>query len=239
MMLTNTVSKAATFVLLSIFLPSTLAQSGACTATGTTVNVGGYIMDNLCIDLGTLLDNPSVKTLQNPQEHTIHCLIDVKSCVNSGYAILEKIPDAPADAEVQYRVKYQLGQEGTQTLITLLGEARTNGVQAGYLANLTGVDDGSGTLKCVRPFGGSSVVVGGASGGSSGAASATTVPAASNEATTSAAGSKSMPTATAGANSNNGKSSARSNEAGGISAFVVSALTCWLTTELIPVLGRN
>jgi hypothetical protein len=29
-------------------------------------------MDNFCIDLGTLLDKPSVKTLVGPEQHSVH-----------------------------------------------------------------------------------------------------------------------------------------------------------------------
>jgi len=35
-------------------------------------SVEGYIMDYFCIDRGTLLDNPSVRTLEGPGEHSVH-----------------------------------------------------------------------------------------------------------------------------------------------------------------------
>ncbi|KAJ3416571.1 hypothetical protein HDV05_000853, partial [Chytridiales sp. JEL 0842] len=165
-------------ILVSALIPPSHTQgtSSSCTVQGTPVNVGGYVMDNLCINRGTLLDNPSVKTLLNPEQHTIHCLIDIQRCIDSGFTILEKLPTAQATADVQYKVKYQLGNEGTQVLITLLDEARKGGMQAGYLANLTGVDDGSGTLKCVQPFGRSLVVSGGANKTSSATSSIGTGP---------------------------------------------------------------
>jgi hypothetical protein len=37
-----------------------------------THSVEGFIMDTICIDLGTLLDNPSVRTLENPGVHSFH-----------------------------------------------------------------------------------------------------------------------------------------------------------------------
>ena len=49
------------------------------------VCVEGFVMDKFCIDLGTLLDNPRVKTLENPEKH---CLVDVSVCYKSGFNIL-------------------------------------------------------------------------------------------------------------------------------------------------------
>jgi hypothetical protein len=37
-----------------------------------THSVEGFIMDTICIDLGYLLDNPSVRTLENPGVHSFH-----------------------------------------------------------------------------------------------------------------------------------------------------------------------
>ena len=35
-------------------------------------SVNGFIMDQYCIDLGVLLDNPSIVTLENPGAHSLH-----------------------------------------------------------------------------------------------------------------------------------------------------------------------
>jgi hypothetical protein len=40
--------------------------------SGGQHSVEGYIMDEFCISLGTLLDNPSVRTLENPGVHSLH-----------------------------------------------------------------------------------------------------------------------------------------------------------------------
>lgn len=69
---------------------------GVATAEKQQVKVGdvictvGYIMDTFCIERGTLLDNNSVKTLgaEGPIQHSVHCLVDVPSCVNSPYEVL-------------------------------------------------------------------------------------------------------------------------------------------------------
>jgi hypothetical protein len=102
-------------------------------------------MDQLCIDRGTLLDNPSVKTLENPELHTIHCLIDIKRCIDSGFTIL-KPPSTPGGL---YSVQYQLGKEGTQLAIKAMEQARANGVKSGFSMNVTGIDDGTPELKCI------------------------------------------------------------------------------------------
>jgi hypothetical protein len=40
-------------------------------------SVEGFIMDKICIDLGYLLDNPSVRTLENPGVHTFHWYVNL------------------------------------------------------------------------------------------------------------------------------------------------------------------
>ena len=45
--------------------------------------IEGFAMDLFCINRGTLLDAPSVVTLQNPEKHSVHCLVDIDRCVNS------------------------------------------------------------------------------------------------------------------------------------------------------------
>ncbi|EQC38756.1 hypothetical protein SDRG_03720 [Saprolegnia diclina VS20] len=122
-----------------------VAAAAGCSATGKTVSVTGYIMDNLCIDMGTLLDKPQVKTLLNPELHSIHCLVDVKACVSSKYTVL-----APptGNASNLYSVAYQLDAGTTEKLQALAEAARKAGGNQGFAATLTGIDDGSKTLQC-------------------------------------------------------------------------------------------
>ena len=118
-------------------------SAAACSVSGTAVTARGYVMDNFCIQRGTLLDNPSVQTLKNPELHSIHCLVDVSVCVNSGYAILER-PTATGD----YQVKYQLSTADT-LLVKAEAEAERHRANKGMEVEVSGVDDGSGELKCV------------------------------------------------------------------------------------------
>ncbi len=50
-------------------------------------------MDVYCIERGTLLDNPSVKTLSldGPIKHSVHCLVDVGRCNSSPFEVLIKV----------------------------------------------------------------------------------------------------------------------------------------------------
>ena len=60
------------------------------TAEKKEVCISGVIMDSYCLNRGTLLDFPSVKTLENPGKHTIDCLVGVPVCYNSGFEVLRR-----------------------------------------------------------------------------------------------------------------------------------------------------
>jgi hypothetical protein len=117
-----------------------------CTTQGVAVKYKGLVMDNICIKRGTLMDNPSVRTLENPAVHTIHCLVDITSCVDSGYTLLAP----PTTPDGKYTVKYQLGKVGTDLAYAEASRVRALGqLSAGFAMEFQGIDDGSGTLKCV------------------------------------------------------------------------------------------
>lgn len=73
-----------------------------------------------CIQRGTLLDNKKVRTLQGPDQHTIHCLVDVPDCVASGYQILV----APENEGDDYIQDVRLDQHGNDLAVDM---ARTVG----------------------------------------------------------------------------------------------------------------
>ncbi|EQC38751.1 hypothetical protein SDRG_03715 [Saprolegnia diclina VS20] len=128
-------------VILSAALSSAHA---ACAATGKNVTLSGFIMDNFCITRGVMVDNPTTLTLQHPEVHSIHCLVDLTACTESGYSILSP-PSAPG---ANYTVKYQLGTDGTALAIKY-GMAARNYGKTGFNATLTGIDDGTPELKCI------------------------------------------------------------------------------------------
>ena len=47
---------------------------------------------SFCIDLGSLLDTGD-ETLRFPDRHSVHCLVDVRRCWQSGFQILSENPD--------------------------------------------------------------------------------------------------------------------------------------------------
>jgi hypothetical protein len=128
---------------LYLLVSSVLSQ---CAFTGKEVQVEGLVMDQLCIDRGTLFDNPTVKTLENPVVHSVKCLIDVPECVASGFSILAP----PATPGGLYTVKYQLGVEGTQLAVKAGEEARKNVVSLWLLLELMMVLQNSNVFPCQR-----------------------------------------------------------------------------------------
>mmetsp|Transcript_10875 Transcript_10875/g.17939 ORF Transcript_10875/g.17939 Transcript_10875/m.17939 type:complete len:632 (-) Transcript_10875:77-1972(-) len=81
--------KALHHALLTLLLSSSSPTlSTADLMIGDQVCMTGFIMDTFCINRGTLLDNRDVTTLQNPELHSYHCLLDLGVCINSGYQVL-------------------------------------------------------------------------------------------------------------------------------------------------------
>ena len=94
------------FVLLFVILVSARSSAKVC--------VSGYVMDTLCLDRGRLLDNPSVVTLEQPNLHSLHCLVDVRACYESSFNMLVK---NPSPSGTPYIVAYNLGHEATNAML--------------------------------------------------------------------------------------------------------------------------
>lgn len=102
-------------------------------------------MDYFCIQRGTLLDRPSVPTLERPDLHSVHCLIDVSVCVESDFEILM---DPTDDGTMLYGRGWRLSEPAKAQAIQLaatLGVCSTcennhsNGVSAGFRVAFTGI----------------------------------------------------------------------------------------------------
>lgn len=76
----------------------------------------GIVMDTYCVELGVLLDRPSVETLRNPELHSLHCLVDVPRCVNGGYEMLAETPEG---SEYPYGRFLRLDQTGNEEVVAL------------------------------------------------------------------------------------------------------------------------
>eukprot|EP00245_Coleochaete_scutata_P006443 TRINITY_DN20885_c0_g1_i1.p1 TRINITY_DN20885_c0_g1~~TRINITY_DN20885_c0_g1_i1.p1 ORF type:complete len:179 (+),score=28.26 TRINITY_DN20885_c0_g1_i1:110-646(+) len=136
----------AVFVLsLIAAIISPASGAGTCNTVGKSVTAEGFLMDKFCIDRGVLFDNETAITLQNPEVHTIHCLVDIQSCVDSGYVILAP----PASSGGKYSVKYELGAEGSALAKTAAEDARKAGQKRGLMLKVAGIDDNTTVLKCV------------------------------------------------------------------------------------------
>jgi hypothetical protein len=89
----------------------------------TPICFTGYVMDTFCINRRTLLDNPSVVSLEGPEEHSVHCLVDVESCRADGYEVLIDAADYAAGGGLNCR-QFQLDDAGDNLVLAL---ARTEG----------------------------------------------------------------------------------------------------------------
>lgn len=99
----------------------------------------GFVMDRYCIDRGNLFDLSSTRALEEPNRHSIHCLVDVDRCVGSGYQMLVETPN---EANLHCRA-FELDSTGNYMVLQL---ARSTG-ERGFCETCTG---GSGSQ--VRGF---------------------------------------------------------------------------------------
>ncbi|VEU34040.1 unnamed protein product [Pseudo-nitzschia multistriata] len=107
---------AALSLLLLALRPS---STFAALKVGDTICTEGYIMDFFCIDRGTLLDNPTVRTLEEPFLHTIHCLVDVNSCVSSPFEVLLDPPENSQATGDVYNRGWRLDEPSKEQAIEL------------------------------------------------------------------------------------------------------------------------
>eukprot|EP00339_Tiarina_fusa_P018010 CAMPEP_0117050724 /NCGR_PEP_ID=MMETSP0472-20121206/35021_1 /TAXON_ID=693140 ORGANISM="Tiarina fusus, Strain LIS" /NCGR_SAMPLE_ID=MMETSP0472 /ASSEMBLY_ACC=CAM_ASM_000603 /LENGTH=390 /DNA_ID=CAMNT_0004764613 /DNA_START=101 /DNA_END=1273 /DNA_ORIENTATION=+ len=140
------------------------STDAAALEVGKKICVEGFVMDFFCINRGTLLDRPSVKTLEQPGVHSVHCLIDVGSCVNSPFEVLI---DPPAAAGSSSGGLYTRGWRMTQeTQNMVIAEAKAvgrcsdcqnvgslnQGFRAAFEATIVdlGTDDIPATIEATR-----------------------------------------------------------------------------------------
>jgi len=115
------------------------------------VCIVGYVMDTYCINRGTLLDNPSVKTLEEPDRHSVHCLVDVEQCFKSGFEVLA---DPEISGETDYCRAWQLDGNGNDMVIQLAREigscstCNSSGtLKEGFRATILGNANGGRNLQ--------------------------------------------------------------------------------------------
>lgn len=128
---------------------------------GTQICTYGFIMDNFCVERGTLLDASSIKTLENPGAHSVHCLVDVGVCKNSPFHVLEA---NPPDMSTPYGPGWQVDNNdllvnnareiGSCSTCTGSGKQR-DGYRAEVVGNVVTVDPPVLSVVQVRELGSS------------------------------------------------------------------------------------
>jgi hypothetical protein len=101
--------------ILVVIATSSLVSTTNAVKVGTNICVDGYVMDEFCIKRGTFLDSPTTVTLQDPQLHSFHCLLDVPSCINSDFNVLLD----PISSGSLYRPGFVLDEASKANAITL------------------------------------------------------------------------------------------------------------------------
>jgi hypothetical protein len=110
-------------------------------SVGDSICVAGYVMDYFCIDRTTLLDKPHIGTLSavGPISHSVHCLVDIGTCVRSNYEILQPLNDGTGNYGRAWRIQDNTDVVAHARRIGSCGtcEKRYNGeVSEGYQATL-------------------------------------------------------------------------------------------------------
>ncbi|KAL9190054.1 hypothetical protein ACHAXT_007265 [Thalassiosira profunda] len=142
----TTLRRAAAALLALLSAPAARAME-----VGDEVCITGFIMDRWCIEEtgGTLLDNPSIISLQQPEEHSYHCLLDVGVCRRSGFVVLG--PKNPAtdrhclgfridDGDAVLAAGRAAGRQGYCTTCT----GGEDDPEYGYRATVRGIVDSLG-----------------------------------------------------------------------------------------------
>jgi len=81
---------------------------------GDEICAEGFVLDTFCIERNTLLDNPSVFSLEQPELHSLHCLVDVASCFTSPFEMLVKEPGSDI-----FSRGWRFDDAGRQAMVTL------------------------------------------------------------------------------------------------------------------------
>ena len=84
---------------------------------GDKICVEGFIMDYFCIARGRLLNNGR-PTLEEPDTHSLHCLLDVGSCINDR-SPFEVLIDPMEGGDGLYSRGFRLTDQSKADMITL------------------------------------------------------------------------------------------------------------------------
>eukprot|EP00039_Didymoeca_costata_P026225 m.15335 g.15335 ORF g.15335 m.15335 type:complete len:197 (-) comp5361_c0_seq1:74-664(-) len=101
----------------------------------TEIEVEGFVADIFCLKRGTSLDK-NLNMFLYPENHTLHCLVEVGVCVESGYAIMKE----PAQGESEYGVSYALDDSANAEVVTAgLNKIKaSSAAQQGFIGKFKG-----------------------------------------------------------------------------------------------------
>ena len=89
-------------------------QSVVCLEVGDQLCIQGFIMDYFCIKSVNMIDNGRA-TLEEPETHSVHCLVDVGICLNSAFEVLI----SSTEGSTQYSRGYRLDDDSKSDIIDL------------------------------------------------------------------------------------------------------------------------
>jgi len=81
---------------------------------GDELCIQGFIMDYFCIDNVRMIDNGR-RTLEEPDRHTVHCLVDVGICLNTAFEVLVE----SSGGSTAYTRGYRLDDSSKNDMINL------------------------------------------------------------------------------------------------------------------------
>ena len=119
-----------------------LALASRLVASQNETCYTGYIMDKYCIDKGFMIDN-NLPTLTQPENHSVHCLVEIPFCVDSGYEVLVDVNASEYQRAVELD---STGNTMVRSLAIQVGRCgscanRNGGQMYGFAATVVGVLD--------------------------------------------------------------------------------------------------
>ena len=114
---------------------------------GTVQTLFGIPADRLCVEERNALDGADM--LLEPTEHTIHCMVDIQRCIDSGYCLLQPAMNPAAGNRTEFHCAYNFSTQATAALVRWLEPRNKNGCckrNKMQRMNITGRWDATGTF---------------------------------------------------------------------------------------------
>jgi len=118
----------------------------AAGSSGTAQTLVGIPADRLCVDQRTALDGADM--LLEPTAHSIHCMVDVISCIRSGFCLMQSAVNPAAGNRREWHCAYNFSSAATSVLVSWLspqngGRMRSMDIRGTWQADGSFVIDGA------------------------------------------------------------------------------------------------